>query len=128
AFSRVAPSFTLAAIFPFAQHVLSAVWDQPINQILYDRTPHEKTSAARSQRYNREVTTSARFVFLHRGMVSQSGNDSVGYVLRERFRVSRSHPFSLQLGESEEHHRTGTPLYSISIGPTPMSSFTKIPS
>src|SRR5262249_61350419 len=41
------------------------------------------------------------FVFLHRGMVSQSANDSVGYVLRERFRVSRSHPFSLQLGESE---------------------------
>jgi hypothetical protein len=42
AFSRVAPSFTLAATRPFPQQALSAAWDQAINQILYDGTPHER--------------------------------------------------------------------------------------
>src|SRR6516164_2728160 len=39
-FSRVAPSSTLAAMYRFAHQAFSAVWDQSINQILCDSTPH----------------------------------------------------------------------------------------
>jgi hypothetical protein len=40
----------------FAQQALAAIWDQAINQILYDGTPHQKKlQSLRSQRYDRKL-------------------------------------------------------------------------
>src|SRR5262249_52548100 len=110
-----APSLAFAAIFRFAQQSLTAVWDQTISQLRCDRTPHRKKLRQGTLRMKTN-NVSTIFVFLHRGMVSQSANDSVGYVLRERFRVSRSHPFSLQLGESRSIIELALPCTRFRLG------------
>jgi hypothetical protein len=65
--ARVAPSSALLASSHFAKQVPSATRNQAINQILYDRTPHDSKLRPKTQ------NVSAISCFVHQFVLSRMG-------------------------------------------------------